>query len=256
MQRLMYYPAMLVSRMRDLRFRSKVFADSSTRTLSSISLHLLSDIRGLIGILRWLLFPGRYSIAHMDYDARLLSPFGHRWGPDGNGRTICTGCHTGHPMDFLEFAVAHGRWNPAAAHEEALELIGRGEMADTSENHNRWANIPEDMAVMWSAPTPNPESALPMLVALNYMGDYYSTCLSHLGDLREWEFDLFASWAAEVMPEWDLSREGTMLHSHYNGSEDPMAGVNPYAFLNPANQPASATQGVVVIQVHEEDYDE
>ena len=237
----------------DLKFRFRVLFESMGSTGRSTFEMLSSNAMGTIGVIRWVLFPRRYSIAHMEYMARVGFPFGHRWIPDGHDRLICTACKTGHPMDFLEFVIEHGRWEPASAHEEALHLIERGDLDDTPDNHNRWADIPEGMAVMWSASTKTPESSLPMLVALNYKGDYYSTCLSHLGDLREWEFDLFSGWVAEVMPEWSLDRDGPSLQADYMSAEDPMSGVNPYAFLNPANQPASATGNVVVINVHEED---
>lgn len=237
----------------DLKFRLRVLAESIGSTLGSTARMLYSNAMGTIGVIRWVIFPRRYSIAHMEYTARIGFPFGHRWIPDGHDRLICTACKTGHPMDFLEFAIDHTRWEPAAAHEEALVLIQRGEMEDTADNHNRWADIPEGFAVLWSASTTHPDHALPMLVALNYKGDYYSTCLSHLGDLREWEFDLFASWVSEVMPEWQLQRDGPNLQADYISATDPMVGVNPYAFLNPANQPATMTGNVVVINVHEED---
>ena len=249
---------LFASWVKDLLSRIDVLKTISVQT-SVLSLKaLVSNINGLIGIFRWVVFPVRYSIAHMDYASRVNAPFGHRWIFAPDGRKICSGCATGRPMDFLEFAIEHTRWDPAAAHMEAMELIERGEMENTPANHNRWANIPDGAMILWTSGTPTPEDALPMLVVFNFEGDYYSTCLSHLADLRQWEFDLFAGWLAEVVPEWQIERDGPSLQVAYDSRKDPMAGVNPYAFMNPANQPEGMeSSGILsVLSVHEEDYDD
>jgi hypothetical protein len=245
----------ILAGLRDFWYRTQVVQYASRETVRITVRSGLSIFFGMTCVLRWYFFPDRYSIAHSDETARGYHKFGYRWYPDEKGRMICTGCKTGRPMDFLSFVLDYGtRWDPAAAHKEMLALIDRGEAEDTEENKSRWANIPEDSMILWTAPTMHPPHSLPMVVAFTHDGNYYSTCLSHLGDLRSWEYDLFVQWMEAFMPEWSLERKGETLYSSYEEGLDIMDGVNPYAFMNPYNMPEMS--GAALIYNHEEDPDE
>lgn len=240
----------MLARAKGFIFPFKVFL-KALRVMAEEERSLLRLYGGAaVAVVRWAIKPTSYTVAHL-FMTEDRPTFGYKWVHDSEDRAVCTSCHAGHPVDFMNFAAGLLRWDPGAAHAEALSLIARGDMKDTKENQSRWANIPEGCMIAWTSPPPT-DSSLPMITALNYEGRYYTTCMSHLLDLSDSQFAKFSSWLEDTMPEWDICRQGINMTATYAPDNDMMAGINPYLFVNQSNQPG-ATPSQQEILVPEED---
>lgn len=212
----------------ELRFRFSIAMISVDRVVAHQLAHMKSDAQGLIGAIRWVFFPRKYSVAHLDLVSRASNPYGTHWVKIASSDVeICSGCRTGRPIDFVRFASKYHRWNARSAREEIQGLIERGELADNPETHNRWRIIPQGSMLIY---TTGLEERIPVITAMTHDGAYYSMATSHLIDLPASELEVVAKFFAEVIPEWTFERSQMAIHTSYDGSLDAMAGLTPAEF--------------------------